>query len=107
MIKLIKYILITFVVAGCYKKPVCTGTVYSKHGIPLSGIDVTLTATTDARTQLGDWIVATTDKRGVYCFEFRMKRHNQYYVRCVSDSGIALGANLNDTKFNQIDLYLQ
>ncbi|MCD6019018.1 MAG: hypothetical protein K0S53_2139 [Bacteroidetes bacterium] len=53
MIKLIKYILITFVVAGCYKKPVCKGTVYSKHGIPLSGIDVTLTATTEHNWVIG------------------------------------------------------
>ena len=91
------------------KKTEVSGTVYTKHNIPLTGASIKLYdyvtgASMNTPPAITD--AATTDNSGHYYFSFSSKRKHDYHIICENDSG-RYGANIKTSEVNKIDLYLQ
>lgn len=100
----IKLAILISLLTGCNKKTEVRGYVYSKHGAPVLNGNVILEETTSPKVSGDSWIKTTTDNNGYYQFTFKGKRNYMYYVRCESDSGLALGVLIRDNKTNNIVL---
>lgn len=104
-----KLILITIIIlstlTSCLKKTECSGYVYSKNNIPVSGKNITLlTEMSNSHKEKSSSVVAATDGSGFYHFSFKTKRNRTYFV---TTDDINHGAQpLNATKVNKIDIYL-
>ncbi len=97
-------IIIISTLTSCLKKTECSGYVYSKNNIPVSGINITLLDRLSSTKEKSSSVVATTDNSGFYHFTFRTKRNHTYSV--VTDD-INNGAQyLNPANVNNIDIYL-
>jgi hypothetical protein len=98
-------VIIISTLTSCLKKTECSGYVYSKFNIPVSGKNITLlTEVSDSKREKSTSVVATTDGSGFYHFSFKTKRNRTYSV---TTDDINYGAQpLNATKVNNIDIYL-
>ena len=89
---------------SCLKKTECSGYVYSKNNVPVSGISIKLLDRLSSTKEESSSVVATTDGSGFYHFTFRTKRNHSYVMTCEND--IDGGHPLNETKTNTIDIRL-
>jgi len=100
----IKFAILACLFTGCYKNTEVSGIVYSRHGAPVSNGTIILKEADNYKAPSTDKTVATTDNNGNYHFIFKNKRKKEYRVRCQSDSGLALGVLIRNSKTNYIIL---
>lgn len=101
---IIKLAILACLFTNCSKKTEVSGIVYSKHGAPVPNGTIILAEADNAKAPSIDKTVTTTDNNGYYHFIFKNRLKKQYWVRCQSDSGLALGVPISNNKTNYIIL---
>lgn len=101
---IVKLVILVSLFTGCSKKTEVSGYVYSKHGAPVPNGSIILEETDNPKDPGNDRTMTTTDNNGYFQFIFKNKFKMQYWVRCQSDSGLALGVLIRDKKINNIIL---
>ena len=97
-------VLTIFSLSSCLKKTECSGYVYSKNNIPVSGKNIKLLDRLSSTREENSSIAATTDDSGFYHFSFKTKRNHTYSI---TTEDILNGIQpLKESQVNNIDIYL-
>ena len=105
-LKFIFVFLLMLFFSSC-KKTEVSGTIYSRHGFPVTNADVILRAYGESKVAKSTSNKAKTDNNGNFYFSFTSKKKYYYTVGSNSDSGLTKAEIINSKKVNKIDLYIE
>jgi hypothetical protein len=100
------FILLTCLFISCGKKTQVSGTVFSKHKVPVPNVQIAYEEHVDGEPLNSYEDVTRTDANGHYAFDLKASKNYNYFVRTESDSGYKR-LPFTKGKSNALDLELE
>jgi hypothetical protein len=100
------FILLACLFISCGKKTQVSGTVYSKHNVPVPNVQIAYEEHIDGKALNSYEDVVRTNANGEYAFDLKTNKNYVYYVRCECDSGYKR-IEFVKGKSNDLDLDLE